>query len=169
MSDTLRNLAQGTPLNPAQIDTQIQMLKEQTPASKLPGIKGQWLRVGDRPPSHEYADLCGMVEVCSDGFYDMSVDDVLDEENPLMLWRPDSGSDDRPFLQESRVLTFDNQIWAHKSPIVHRAVQAGCTEMQLIEILLEDRERLVAELTRQLSMSPPITYLHQDFNANPNL
>lgn len=151
-----------------QNDIQIQMLKEQAPASRLPGIKGQWLRVGDHPPSQEYADLCGMVEVHSDGFYEMSVDDVLDERDWLMLWRPDSGSDDRPFLQESRILTFDNQMWAHKSPIVHRAIQAGYTETQLIELLLEDRERLVSELKRQLSMSPNIAYLPQDFNEKSN-
>ena len=151
-----------------QIDVQIQMLKEKSPTSGLPGIKGQWLRVGDHPPSHEYADLCGMVEVYSDGFYEMSVDDVLDEGDWLMLWRPDSGSDDRPFLQESRILTFDNQMWAHKSPIVHRAIKAGYTEAQLIELLLEDRERLVSELKRQLSMSPNIAYLPQDFNEKSN-
>lgn len=149
-------------------DIQIQMLKEQAPASRLPGIKGQWLRVGDHPPSHKYADLCGMVEVYSDSFYEMSVDDVLDEGDYLMLWRPDSGSDDRPFLQESRILTFDNQMWAHKSPIVHRAIRAGYTETQLIELLLEDRERLVSELERQLSMPPNIAYLPQDFNEKSN-
>jgi hypothetical protein len=155
-----------------QIDVQIQMLKEQAPASRLPGIKGQWLRVGDHPPSHEYADLCGMVEVCSDGFYDMLVDDVLDEENLLMLWRPDSGSDDRPFLQDSRILTYESmQKWALKDPLVHRAIQAGCTELQLIEALVEDREHLIKGLveTKKLNV-PPFHYFvpASMLNANPN-
>lgn len=152
-----------------QIDVQIQMLKEKSPTSGLPGIKGQWLRVGDHPPSHEYADLCGMVEVYHDGFFDMSVEDVLDKGSRLMLWRPDSNSDDRPFLQESRILTLESmQKWAFRDPLVHRAIQAGYTELQLIEALVEDRERLVTELKRQLSMSPQITYLPQDSNRNPN-
>ena len=157
------------PSDCTQIDVQIQMLKEQALASRLPGIKGQWLRVGDHPPSREYADLCGMVEVYSDGFYEMSVDDVLDERDWLMLWRPDSGSDDRPFLQESRILTLESmQKWSFKDPLVHRAIKAGYTEAQLIELLLEDRECLVSELKRQLSMSPNIAYLPQDFNEKSN-
>lgn len=151
-------------------EIQVQMLKEKASASKLPGVKGQWLRVGDHPPSHKYADLCGMVEVCSDGFHDMSVDHVLDTRDCMMLWRPaDSSLDDRPFLQESRILTLESmQKWAFKDPLVHRAIQARYTELQLIETLVEDRERLAAELRRQLSMSPQITYLPQDFNANSN-
>lgn len=157
------------PLNSTQTLIQIQMLKEQVPSSKLPGVKGQWLRVGDHPPSHEYTDLCGMVEVYSDGFHEMSVDEVLDARDYLMFWRPDSGLDDRPFLQNSRILTLESmQKWAFKDPLVHRAIQVGCTELQLVEALVEDRGRLVAELRRQLSVSPQITYLPQDFNANSN-
>jgi len=71
------------------------------------------------------------------------------------------------FRQESRKLTIESvQAWAHTSPIVHRAIKASCTEIQLIEFLLEDRERLISEIKRQLNISPNISYLHQDFNAN---
>jgi hypothetical protein len=155
-----------------QIDIQIQMLKEQARAGKLPGVKGQWLKVGDHPPSHEYTDLCGMVEVYSDGFDAMSVEDVLDKGDRLMLWRPDSGSDDRPFLQDSRILTYESmQKWALKDPLVHRAIQAGCTELQLIEALVEDRERLIKGLveTKKLNV-PPFHYVvpASMLNANPN-
>lgn len=123
---------------------------------QLPGVKGQWIKVSEcPPPESENCERRTEVNANSDN---------------EQYWRPaDSSLDDRPFLQESRILTLESmQKWAFKDPLVHRAIQARYTELQLIEALVENRERLVAELRRQLSMSPQITYLPQDFNANSN-
>jgi hypothetical protein len=45
--------------------------------------------------------------------------------------------------------------WAHKDWLVHRALQSGITEAELIHALLEDRHALKERLAAALFTSPP--------------